>query len=163
MKGLPQAHFPSLLHLSHVPALQVKSGQCSTLNLVEVSSGLQLSLSGHVRPYLIHLLSRQFEHHWHVWNKTYYYIDAHKILVRFMVFNATFNNISVLLLEETGVSRENHRPATRHLQTSMLYLVQLAWTGFQLVPLVSLKIDKCFTHQVVIKSSCLIMFYFLHF
>jgi hypothetical protein len=52
-----------LLHLSHVPALQVKSGQCSTLNLVEVSSGLQLSLSGHVRPNLIHLLSRQFEHH----------------------------------------------------------------------------------------------------
>jgi len=36
------------------------------------------------------------------------------------VFNATFNNISViscrsvLLVEETG---ENHRPATSHLQT----------------------------------------------
>ena len=40
----------------------------------------------------------------------YYYL----LVVRFMVFNATFNNISVisrrsvLLLEETG---ENHRPA----------------------------------------------------
>jgi hypothetical protein len=38
--------------------------------------------------------------------------------VRAMVFNATFNNISVLswrsilLVEETGVPRENHRPAT---------------------------------------------------
>jgi len=38
-----------------------------------------------------------------------------------MVFNATFNNISamsctwwsVLLVEETGVPRENHRPVTR--------------------------------------------------
>jgi hypothetical protein len=35
-----------------------------------------------------------------------------------MVFNATFNNISVIsrqlvsLMEETGVSGENHRPAT---------------------------------------------------
>ena len=37
-----------------------------------------------------------------------------------MVFNATFNNISVissqsvLLVEETGVPGENHRPATSH-------------------------------------------------
>jgi hypothetical protein len=29
-----------------------------------------------------------------------------------MVFNATFNNISILLMEETGVPRENHRPAS---------------------------------------------------
>jgi hypothetical protein len=41
-------------------------------------------------------------------------------LVRFMVFNATFNNISViswrsvLLVEEIGVPGENHRPATSH-------------------------------------------------
>jgi hypothetical protein len=38
------------------------------------------------------------------------------VWVRVMVFNATFNNISaissrsVLLVEETGVPRENHRP-----------------------------------------------------
>ena len=38
----------------------------------------------------------------------------------FKVFNATFNNISViswqsvLLVEETGVPAENHRPATSH-------------------------------------------------
>ena len=31
-----------------------------------------------------------------------------------MVFNTTFNNISVILVEETGVSGENHRPATSH-------------------------------------------------
>jgi hypothetical protein len=41
--------------------------------------------------------------------------------VRFRVFNATFNNISVLcwqsvlLEEETGVPRENHWPAESHL------------------------------------------------
>jgi hypothetical protein len=40
-----------------------------------------------------------------------------------MVFNATSNNISVitwrsvLLVEETGVLGENHRPATSHRQT----------------------------------------------
>ena len=40
-----------------------------------------------------------------------------------MVFNATFNNISVIswrsvvLVEETGVPGENHRPVASHLQT----------------------------------------------
>ena len=40
-----------------------------------------------------------------------------------MVFNATFNNISViswrsvLLVEETGVPEENHRPVASHCQT----------------------------------------------
>jgi len=32
----------------------------------------------------------------------------------FMVFNATFNNISVILVEETGIPAENHRPVTSH-------------------------------------------------
>jgi hypothetical protein len=44
--------------------------------------------------------------------------------VRVMGFNATFNNISVtgiswrpvLLVEETGVPAENHRPTTSHWQ-----------------------------------------------
>ena len=46
----------------------------------------------------------------------------------FMVFNATFNNIavilwqSVLLVEETGVPRENHQLVTSHRHI-MLYLV----------------------------------------
>jgi hypothetical protein len=40
--------------------------------------------------------------------------------IRAMVFSATFNNISfmswqsVLLVEESGVPEENHRPATIH-------------------------------------------------
>jgi len=42
---------------------------------------------------------------------------------RSMVLNATFNNISViswrsvLLVEEAGVPRENHRPVASHRQT----------------------------------------------
>jgi hypothetical protein len=46
-------------------------------------------------------------------------MELHR-LVWFMVFNATFNNISViswqsvLLVEETGIPRENHRPVASH-------------------------------------------------
>jgi len=42
------------------------------------------------------------------------------VVVVAMVFNATFNNISAilrwsdLLVEETGVPGENHRPVTSH-------------------------------------------------
>ena len=40
-----------------------------------------------------------------------------------MVFSATFNNISaiswlsILMLEETGVPRQNHQPVASHRQT----------------------------------------------
>ena len=46
-----------------------------------------------------------------------------RVRVRVMMSNATFNNISaiswrsVLLVEETEVSGENHRPVTSHWQT----------------------------------------------
>ena len=54
-----------------------------------------------------------------------FYFVAHiyfrtSILIRAMVFNVTFNNISViscrsvLFVEETGVHRENHRPVSSH-------------------------------------------------
>jgi hypothetical protein len=53
-------------------------------------------------------------------------------LVRFMVSIATFGNIlviswrSVLLVEETGVQRENHRPVASHGQTLSHNVVHLA-------------------------------------
>ena len=56
-------------------------------------------------------------------------------LVWFMVFNATFNNISVislrsaLLVEETGGPGENHRPAAGHWQTLSHNVVHLALSG----------------------------------
>ena len=51
-----------------------------------------------------------------------------------MVFNATFNDItviswwSVLLVEEIGVSVENHRPVASHRQT-LSHNVAMSWVG----------------------------------
>ena len=46
-----------------------------------------------------------------------YFEGGNKRLVcGFMVFNTTFNNISVLLMKETGGPVENHRPAAGHWQ-----------------------------------------------
>jgi hypothetical protein len=48
------------------------------------------------------------------------YLRKYLVVVVVMVFNATFNNISVIswwsvvLVEETGEPRENHRPAASH-------------------------------------------------
>ena len=62
----------------------------------------------------------------HVLKCQYYIIDKKGLglawfgLVWYMVFNATFNNISViswwsvLLVEETNVPEENHRPVDSH-------------------------------------------------
>jgi hypothetical protein len=60
-------------------------------------------------------------------------IINHLVGCGFMVFNTTFNNISViswwsvLLVEETGGPGENHRPATR--QTLSHNVVHLALSG----------------------------------
>ena len=57
----------------------------------------------------------------------------------FIIINATFSNISVilrrsvLLMEETGGPVENHRPAASHFQIChlMLYQVHLTMNGFR--------------------------------
>jgi hypothetical protein len=60
----------------------------------------------------------------------------------FMVFNATFNNISViswrsvLLVEETGGPRENKSQVTDKLYHKILYQVHLTWARFELTMLV---------------------------
>jgi hypothetical protein len=56
-----------------------------------------------------------------------------RLMVWLKVFNATFNNISViswrsvLLVEETGVPKENHRPAVSHSQTLSHNFVSSEW------------------------------------
>jgi len=64
-----------------------------------------------------------------------------------MVYNTTFNNISVILwrlVEETGVLWENHQPAVSHWQLYhiILYRVHLAWAGFELTTLVRMHIYR---------------------
>jgi hypothetical protein len=63
-------------------------------------------------------------HCWdYILNFTTTYAIRNLSRVRDMVFNDTFNNISViswrsvLLVEETGVPRENNRPVASHWQT----------------------------------------------
>ena len=58
-------------------------------------------------------------------------------IVCLMVFNATFNNISViswrsvLLAVETGGPGENNRPVASHWQTLSHNVVHLAWARFE--------------------------------
>jgi hypothetical protein len=42
-----------------------------------------------------------------------------------MAFNATFNNISILLVEETGVPAVNHGPVTSRLQINVLSSIEI--------------------------------------
>jgi len=80
--------------------------------------------------------------------------------VRVMVFNATFNNISiiswrsVLLVEETGVPGETHRTAASHWQTLSHKVVSgthhIACTGFELTRLVVIGTDCIGSY----KSTC---------
>jgi hypothetical protein len=69
-------------------------------------------------------------------------------LVWFVVLNATFINISViswqsvLLMEETGVPRENHWPY--HI---ILHRVHIAWVGFALTTLVVIGTECIGNHK----------------
>ena len=92
-------------------------------------------------------------------------ITGLRLWVWLMVFNATFNNISVilwrsvLLVKETGVPRENHRPVPSHWQLLhiMLYRVHIAINS------ITLKIvDYMYYQDIVdIKSWKMLLILFL--
>ena len=77
--------------------------------------------------------------------KCYYY------RVRVMMFNTTFNNItaiswrSVLLVEETGVTRKNYWPAASHWQT---------WSHNVVSSTPRQELDSKLTTLVVIGTDC---------
>ena len=100
------------------------------------------------------------------WNISVVICDINSVTVKhnqvmvwfgFMVLNA--NNISVisamswlsvLLVEETAVPEENHRPVANHI---MLYRVHLVWVGFDLTTLVVIDTDyTCSLNQTTIRS-----------
>jgi hypothetical protein len=67
-----------------------------------------------------------------------------------MVFNATFNSISViswrsvLLVEETVVTRENHQLGASHWQilSHNVVLVHIAWVEFELTKSTLFELEK---------------------
>jgi hypothetical protein len=91
------------------------------------------------------------------------------LFVCLMVFNATFNNISVilwplvLLVEETGGLGENHRPVTSHFffpvdlmdilfnQEQMFYNSTLADTSYHLLTSIYYKNSLNLTMSLVTK------------
>ena len=91
-----------------------------------------------------------------------------------MMFNTTFNNISViswqsvsLFVEETRVPWGNHRPAVSRWQTLshiMLYWVHLVWAGFKLTTLVVIGTDcigSCKSNYHTITTASLILKWWL--
>jgi len=70
---------------------------------------------------------------------------------RLVVFNATFNNITViswlwvLLVEETGVPGENHRPVASHWQT--LSLSKEKWITCQRLVIIHCLCPHYWTHS----------------
>ena len=65
---------------------------------------------------------------------------------------------SILLVEETGVPKENHWPAASHWQTlshNMLYALHLSWVGSELPTLMAIGtdcIDSCKSNYHVITT-----------
>ena len=77
-----------------------------------------------------------------------------KVKVKVMVFSATFNNnsaiswLSILLVEETGLPGENHRPAASHWQT-------LSHNAVSSTP----RLNGVWTHNVCFCECCVIYCY----
>jgi hypothetical protein len=84
-----------------------------SINIFSVTKDIKLILKKYMFAFLMGVIS--------LWLGQRYLLSC--LFVCLMVFNAIFNNISViswrsvLLVEETGVPRENHRPAASYWKT----------------------------------------------
>jgi len=87
-----------------------------------------------------------------------------------MMFNATFNNISViswqsvLLVEEMGVPGENHQPVTSHWQILSHNIAKYTppWTGIKLTALVVIGTDStgsCKSKHHMTMTACISHWY----
>jgi hypothetical protein len=83
--------------------------------------------------------------------------------IRVTILNATLNNISViswwlvLLVDEIGVLRENHRPVTGHWQTlshNVVIEYISPWAGFELT---SLAKDETLIYTPILKAHSIII------
>ena len=79
-----------------------------------------------------------------------------------MVFNATFNNISViswrsvLLMEETGISGENHQPVARQSLSEICITLFCNYKCIAVLDIKGAKKKGDFFHPIVKCSSFLI-------
>ena len=72
-------------------------------------------------------------------------------LIGFMVFNATFNNISALLVEETGGPGENHWPGLPLVTDKLYHDIEISY----LVLLYSINNKFCLLiKQIIITLKC---------
>jgi hypothetical protein len=92
-------------------------------------------------------------------HQCYMYRDYKGVRVRVMMFNATFNNISViswrrvLLVEETGVPREIHRPVASHWQTLSHNVISSTPCQEQLVVIGTNCTDNCKSNYHTITTT----------
>ena len=97
-----------------------------------------------------------------------------RFLVLVMVFNATFNNILVILwrlvflVKETGIPGENHRPVASHLllQSSLYYYVMFVQFFMSMLYVMMFSYCRRFVkRRIYISSACfriLVVYYILY-
>jgi hypothetical protein len=145
-----------------LPQVTDKLYHVMVLTLLHVRLRILLTRGKHLHYRIIWILGEVYIH------KT-----SHFLLPVPSQINATFKNISViswrsvLLVDETGVPGEHHRPAACHWQTLSRNVLHLAWAGFELTTSVVLGTDclgscKSNYHMITATTSMFPMAFRLH-